>query len=198
MLHGAHCGADIAYAAPAVGAEAFLELGHYGAEQGVDVACGGAVLRGESYGQGVAGYGVLYAAVVGFADAYDIGADGMVYGPGGVFAAVVIDGAALQYAAALGAPACFGLHLYRVGGLVVVVVAAGEYGMPYGVQRFAEGGAEVVGHVVVEVESAEAIALYISEALVGDVHGERVAHGDAVEWYASYCVAHRADAVDEE
>ena len=196
VFHGAHGGAYVAYAPPAVGAEALLELGHHGVEEGVDAACRGAVLRGVAYRQRVSGHGVVDAAVVGLAYADDICAHGLRYLPGGVLAAVAVDAAALEHAAALGGPSGLGLHLYGVGGLVVEVVAAGEHGAAYGVEGLAEGGAEVVAHVVVEVEAAEAVALHVAAAAVGHGDGEGVADGDAAGRYVEYVVAGSQRVVD--
>ena len=109
--------------------------------------------------------------------------------PHRVFATVAVDGAALQHAAALGRPPGLGLNAYGVGGFVVEVVAAGEHGAAYGVEGLAEGGAEVVAHVVVEVEAPEAVALHMAASAVGDGDGECVAGGYACCGDVEYVVA---------
>ena len=77
VLHGAECGADVAYASPAVGAETLLKLGHHGVEERVDVGGDGAVLGCIAYGDGDAAGSGVDAVEVGLSDADEVGAYGM-------------------------------------------------------------------------------------------------------------------------
>ena len=197
MFHGALSSADVSYASPAVGAETLFELGHYGIEEGVDGGRRGAVLSGEADGDGIAAGRGLYAAEVGLADAYQIGAYGVVYLPHRVFAPVGVDSAVLQHAAAFGAPALARFYADSVGGLVIVIVAAWEHGATDGMQQVAKSGTEVICHVVVEVYAAETVVLHVAAAAVMYSECESLSGGDAVGEYMFYVSTREACTIDK-
>ena len=60
-----------------------------------------------------------------------------------------------------------------------------------------EGGAEVVGHVVVEVKTSEAVILDVADAVVVDGESEGLSGGDAGGGYVHEVIVVGAAAFDE-
>ncbi len=182
MLHRALVRRNISDATPAVGTETTLEHRHHRIQLGkylphlravgVEVAVGGGV------GPVKRGNAVVDALPRCLAHRDEVGRRRLRDVPHRTLRAVGIRYAALQHAAAFGRPASLGLHVERVGGLVVEIVAAGHQHTAHHMGVGLEAHAEVIVHVAVEMEAAPAVALYVASSVVPHLDVEVLARGD--------------------